>query len=210
MRPELVGQLHAVGRPPHLHLTIDGVIRSSTGESDSRSEKSEIGGTAAEAQAFKRACAMFSLGRYLYGLPSTWVEYDNDRKQFTAQGKGKLDTIIAEHYRRSVAEIKTNGAKMIVTPPHESASAGNTSNGTAGESTQVGDLPNLITASQLVELEGMAQEVYQKNREPELKRLTAYVTNGRTDDHTQLQQAEAAKLIDGLINKLAKRSPIRS
>lgn len=45
------------------HLTISGVTRSSTGEPDSQAERSEIAGTSAEAQAFKRACSMFGLGR---------------------------------------------------------------------------------------------------------------------------------------------------
>ena len=45
------------------HLTINGITRSSTGEADSQAEKSEIAGTAAEAQACKRACSMFGLGR---------------------------------------------------------------------------------------------------------------------------------------------------
>ena len=40
----------------------------------------ENAGTAAEAQAFKRACACFGLGRYLYDLEGGWVELDN-RKQ---------------------------------------------------------------------------------------------------------------------------------
>jgi hypothetical protein len=40
----------------------------------------ENAGTAAEAQAFKRACACFGLGRYLYNLEGGWVELDN-RKQ---------------------------------------------------------------------------------------------------------------------------------
>ena len=39
-------------------LTIAGVTRSSTGETTNESERSEIGGTVAEAQAFKRASAM--------------------------------------------------------------------------------------------------------------------------------------------------------
>jgi hypothetical protein len=40
----------------------------------------ENAGTAAEAQAFKRACACFGLGRYLYNLEGGWVDLDN-RKQ---------------------------------------------------------------------------------------------------------------------------------
>jgi hypothetical protein len=40
----------------------------------------ENAGTAAEAQAFKRACACFGLGRYLYNLEGEWVDLDS-RKQ---------------------------------------------------------------------------------------------------------------------------------
>ncbi len=86
------------------HLTINGITRSSSGEADSQSERSEIGGTAAEAQAFKRACAMFGLGRYLYNLPSVWVEYDPNTKQFTDKAKAKLEGIIVQHYRRWLNE----------------------------------------------------------------------------------------------------------
>jgi hypothetical protein len=60
-------------------LTIHGLTRSSSGEA-SGSPKS-VAGTAAEAQAFKRACSKFRLGRYLYDLPSPWVAYDAERKR---------------------------------------------------------------------------------------------------------------------------------
>jgi hypothetical protein len=83
------------------HLTIEGVMRSSTGESDTQSERSEIGGTSAEAQAFKRACAMFGLGRYLYELPSVWVEMED--KKFTDKAVAKLAGIVASHYNHTVS-----------------------------------------------------------------------------------------------------------
>lgn len=82
------------------HLTINGITRSSTGEPDSDSERSEIAGTTAEAQAFKRACAMFGLGRYLYNLPSLWVEYDAPNQRFTEKAKARLHGLIAQHYQR--------------------------------------------------------------------------------------------------------------
>lgn len=82
------------------HVTIDGITRSSTGESGADAERNEIAGTAAEAQAFKRACAMFGLGRYLYTMPSTWVDYDAERKRFTERGLARLNGIIANHYQR--------------------------------------------------------------------------------------------------------------
>ncbi len=40
----------------------------------------ENAGTAAEAQAFKRACTCFGLGRYLYNIEGGWVDLD-ERKQ---------------------------------------------------------------------------------------------------------------------------------
>ncbi|MEZ4730938.1 MAG: Rad52/Rad22 family DNA repair protein [Caldilineaceae bacterium] len=82
------------------HLTINGITRSSTGEPDSDSERSEIAGTTAEAQAFKRACAMFGLGRYLYNLPALWVEYDAPNQRFTEKTKARLQGLIAQHYQR--------------------------------------------------------------------------------------------------------------
>jgi hypothetical protein len=36
--------------------------------------------TRAEAQAFKRACSCFGLGRYFYDLPRTWVDLDDNRR----------------------------------------------------------------------------------------------------------------------------------
>lgn len=97
------------------HLTIGGVTRSSTGEPDSQAEKSEIAGTAAEAQAFKRACSMFTLGRYLYHLPTVWVEYDPQTRAFTAQAKAKLEGIVALHYQRALqpeSEQQTSAARQ--------------------------------------------------------------------------------------------------
>ena len=62
-------------------LTVHGVTRSSTGEfEDNKAAFAQ--GTVAEAQAFKRACSKFGLGRYLYDIPLSWVDYD--------QAKGKL------------------------------------------------------------------------------------------------------------------------
>ena len=58
-------------------LTIGGLTRSSTGEENDGFAP----GTATEAQAFKRACSKFGLGRYLYDVPISWVEYDDQKKR---------------------------------------------------------------------------------------------------------------------------------
>ena len=82
------------------HVTINGITRSSTGEPDRDSERQETAGTSTEAQAFKRACSTFGLGRYLYNMPSMWVEYDADSQRFTEKAKARLNGIIAQHYQR--------------------------------------------------------------------------------------------------------------
>ena len=59
-------------------LTIFGVgSHSATGEEWADDDNA---GTSAEAQAFKRACSCFGLGRYFYHFTGTWVDLD-DRKR---------------------------------------------------------------------------------------------------------------------------------
>ncbi len=57
------------------------VTRTSTGEFDGSDRVAQ--GTVAEAQAFKRACSKFGLGRYLYDLPISWVGYDEGSHRLT-------------------------------------------------------------------------------------------------------------------------------
>jgi hypothetical protein len=71
-------------------LTVAGVTRQAIGESlqatarhDGSTVIEENAATSAEAQAFKRACSAFGLGRYLYSVPQVWAEYDGQRRQFT-------------------------------------------------------------------------------------------------------------------------------
>lgn len=60
-------------------LTVLGVTKSALGDYPiDRTDENPA--TSAEAQAFKRACAAFGLGRYLYALPQVWANYDPDRK----------------------------------------------------------------------------------------------------------------------------------
>lgn len=104
---EVCGELWSVEYEPWgndriiCRLTIAGVSRSSTGESGKESERSEIGGTSAEAQSFKRAAAMFGLGRYLYNLPTGWADYDPSAKKFTDKAKARLTGILVQQYRRA-------------------------------------------------------------------------------------------------------------
>ena len=59
-------------------LTIFGLgSHSATGEEWADNDNA---GTAAEAQAFMRACACFGLGRYLYYFTGTWVDLDERKR----------------------------------------------------------------------------------------------------------------------------------
>jgi hypothetical protein len=59
-------------------LTIFGIgSHSSTGEEWADDQNA---GTAAEAQAFKRACCCFGLGRYLYHFSGFWVDLDSHKR----------------------------------------------------------------------------------------------------------------------------------
>jgi hypothetical protein len=62
-------------------LTIFGLgSHSATGEEWTDDENA---GTSAEAQAFKRACSCFGLGRYLYHFTGAWVDLDERRRPNT-------------------------------------------------------------------------------------------------------------------------------
>lgn len=65
-------------------LTILDVTKADVGDfpADYGDKANENRVTTAAAQAFKRACAAFGIGRYLYNLPRTWADYDLDRRIF--------------------------------------------------------------------------------------------------------------------------------
>lgn len=69
-------------------LTICGVVREDVGEP---SRDGENPATEALAQAFKRACTAFGLGRYLYSLPQPWVDYDPARKRIVDAERAAWD-----------------------------------------------------------------------------------------------------------------------
>ena len=65
-------------------LRIGNITRCDVGECDEETaagKKMENIATSAAAQAFKRACAKFGLGRYLYFLPDAWVDYDPEKRR---------------------------------------------------------------------------------------------------------------------------------
>lgn len=105
------------------HVTINGITRSSTGEPDAQSNKSEIGGTASEAQAFKRACAMFGLGRYLYNLPQEWVPFDG--RAITKDGKKQLDNMYSRFLKSTPLMVDVSTGEFLVTAQNGAGRAQN-------------------------------------------------------------------------------------
>jgi hypothetical protein len=65
-------------------------------------------GTAAEAQAFKRACSCFGLGRYLYDLEGQWVDLDEKKRP--------LETPRLPDWARPKSRENGNGHAPIPTP----------------------------------------------------------------------------------------------
>jgi len=71
-------ELLANGQVAKVAITIAGVTREDVGEASGEDANTV---TTAVAQAFKRACAAFGLGRYLYFLPQVWCDYDAEKRR---------------------------------------------------------------------------------------------------------------------------------
>jgi hypothetical protein len=93
-------------------LTIYGVVREDVGEF---AQDDVATFPTAVAQAFKRACSAFGLGRYLYSLPQVWAEYDADRRRFTDAGMA--------HLRKSLNVQQMEKPVQQVEKPSSTASA---------------------------------------------------------------------------------------
>lgn len=171
------------------HLTINGITRSSTGEADSNAERSEIAGTAAEAQAFKRACSMFGLGRYLYALPATWVDYDAQGRQFTAQAKAKLAGMLVQHYQRITVHQSTT--EDVPAPAAEAAA-------------------NEALAQVWQQFDGLGNELYGERWGEVSRHNVARLTAGATDNPEDLTAMQLQTLITGMEQLKHKRKPARN
>jgi len=171
------------------HLTLHGVIRSSTGEADNQQERSEIAGGsprgAAEAQAFKRACSMFGLGRYLYHMPNLWVAYDPGTRQFTDQAKTKLEGVVASHYQRSTGQVVEEGptpqveGDEVVTKPEAAAE-------------------NAILTKLRKQFDTLGNELYGERWAEVSRHNVARLTENQTDDPSRLTVEQMQKLINGM------------
>jgi hypothetical protein len=110
-------------------LTIFGIgSHSATGEEFADDENA---GTSAEAQAFKRACACFGLGRYLYYFTGTWVDLD-ERKRPKSVPK-LADWATPEGWRQGLRPNAEVASRLS-----EQTSGGNKGNGDGHDSSKGG------------------------------------------------------------------------
>jgi hypothetical protein len=181
-------------------LTIAGTIRSSTGETSAESEKSEIGGTVAEAQSFKRACAMFGLGRYLYNLTSVWADFDPKTKRFTGSGQAKLTQMIMQHYRRA-SEGDDSAERALQDIDAEDAA-------TSVERT--GDAVTSADAALLDTLNTLGSELYSDKWPSVRSRNVQRISDGTTTEVNNLDAVQLQKLIDGMQKVKAERAAAQS
>jgi len=95
-------------------LTIYGVVREDVGEADATDQNQA---TSAAMQAFKRACAAFGLGRYLYtDLPQIWVEAEKFGKNVKI--KDPAGAVWKMYQQAGIKEQRT-AAPMPPTKPQE-------------------------------------------------------------------------------------------
>ena len=74
-------------------LIICDITRCSMGEAELVDANTA---TSAEAQAFKRACVKFGLGRYLYKLPKSWEEMATNGKGFSPAALARLKKVASQ------------------------------------------------------------------------------------------------------------------
>ena len=65
------------------------------------------GMTSADAQAFKRACSCFGLGRYFYDFPAIWVDLDQNRQPVRAPMLSAW--ALPENWRKGMRPPSKNG-----------------------------------------------------------------------------------------------------
>lgn len=183
-------------------LTIHGVTRSSTGEYDAQDEKNNMGGTVAEAQAMKRAAAQFGLGRYLYDLPSVWVEFDSQRKRISDAGQAELDKRYQQWYARKMAS--SNASQATETP--QDVIFGNM----AHDSTTPPEAPRFPPASEStlkrMHVLGVQFHGSKEQWDAARQKWVESASKGSITSSNDLLQKEAEWIIASLEKRIAERS----
>jgi hypothetical protein len=195
------------------NLTIHGVTRSSTGEPDKDSVNNELAGTVAEAQAMKRACAMFGLGRYLYKMPRMWVEYDAEKRRFTDAAIARLNGVVAQHYRRfqetNDADVEPQEPPETTQTPQEAPRAPNGNKTIKTLPSPRTDAPTQSGKTQMQEFEALGKELYGRDWERTRKHNVEKVSDGQAAAASELTPEQLEKLVVGLKTLKARREKER-
>src|SRR5208337_2185432 len=72
--------------------------------------------TSADAQAFKRACSCFGLGRYFYDFQAVWVDLDQNRQP--ARTPVLFAWALPENWRNGMRPSGRNGNGSAVVAPY--------------------------------------------------------------------------------------------
>jgi hypothetical protein len=117
-------------------LTIFGLgSHSATGEEWADDDNA---GTSAEAQAFKRACSCFGLGRYFYHFTGTWVDLDDRKRPKTVPKLAGWAT--SEGWRRGLRPCSESDPKSSERAPAANGGNGHDPHNGNGASAQHGSL----------------------------------------------------------------------
>ena len=162
-------------------LTIFGLgSHSATGEEWADNDNA---GTAAEAQAFKRACSCFGLGRYLYYFTGTWVDLDDRKRPRTVPQLAGWAT--PEGWLQGLRPSREGNSTSS-----ERTAAG--SRGT-GDSPHTGNASNAQTDGVIREIERMEQPVGKRMYRGLLKAV-AKVWNPKDIKDPEIQQKVLAHM----------------
>jgi hypothetical protein len=91
-------------------LTISGITREDVGEEKATDPNCR---TSAVAQAFKRTCSSFGLGRYLYDLPTVWAPFDSIGKRF----RDPAGTVKEIYSKAGLLKVDTPQTQKVAPPP---------------------------------------------------------------------------------------------
>ena len=93
---------------PHTDVG-EAVLKAANGKDE------ENTGTEAWAQAFKRACSQFGLGRYLYDLDKEWVPFNPQKKLIDLDAAGKRAIVRKMYQKAGIIEKASEKPAMVST-----------------------------------------------------------------------------------------------
>jgi hypothetical protein len=176
-------------------LVLCGVARTDFGEAflssptrngDTREEENSA--TEAYSQAFRRVCAQFRLGRYLYTLPKVWVAYDPAKRAIALSDAEKLQ--LAERLYHQAGLLPAQQAQV-------SASDDQTVSSTAEAQESAPDLSvEYINERQLAWV--------RKHLQNDPVRIQRVCTHYKVASLEQLTSIQTTNLLDRLLSQTGK------